>query len=67
MVTIVMLDFAYISRTEHVSANSAVKFHVYNEKNMSNILVPKSQKVWKNVKKIGLSSLATYLKYKSRG
>ena len=48
-----MLVFANISRTEHASA---VKFHMDYEKNMSNILVPKSQKVWKKVEKIGLSS-----------
>ena len=53
MVTIVMPVFANISRTEHASA---VKFHMDYEKNMSNILVPKSQKVWKKVEEIGLSS-----------
>ena len=42
MVTIVMLTFANISRMEHASA---VKLYMGYEKNMSNILAPKSQKV----------------------
>ena len=47
---IYMLVFAYICGTEHISA---VKFHMDYEKNMSNILVPKSQNVWKKVEEIG--------------
>ena len=49
MVTIVMPVFANISKTEHATA---VKLHMDYEKNMSNILVLKSQKrmkkCWEN-------------------
>ena len=46
MVTIVMPVFADISRTEH---NSALKFHMDYEKNMSNTKISKSmKKSWEN-------------------
>ena len=50
MVTITKHIFTDICKINYLSA---VKFHMGNEKNMRNLLISKSQKVWKKVEKIG--------------
>ena len=58
MVTITRHIFINISETEQFSA---VKFATGYEKNMSFLVITKSQKVWKKVEKIGLGIFLNFL------
>ena len=58
MVTLTSHIFTDILQREHFLA---INFLVSNEKNMGYLLIPKSQKAWEKVEKIGLGSFNIHI------